>query len=73
MDIPNLGDILMRSIMVSSAAKSLEVKKLSDIFLNPKIDGVGMLEFDSIEKSVEVGYSYTMKKLEKIDLNLLYK
>ena len=73
LDVPNIGDILMRSIMVSSAAKSLEVEKISDIFLNPKIDNVGMLEFESIDESVEIGYNYTMKKLEKIDLNKLYK
>jgi NTE family protein/lysophospholipid hydrolase len=72
-DIPNLIDILMRSIMVSSAAKSLEVEKMSDIFLNPKVDGIGMLEFDSIDESVEIGYNYTMKKLEEIDINVLYK
>ena len=73
LDVPNIGDILMRSIMVSSAAKSLEVEKISDIFLNPKVDNVGMLEFESIDESVEIGYNYTMKKLEKIDLNKLYK
>ena len=59
--------------MVSSAAKSLEVEKMSDIFLNPKVDGIGMLEFDSIDESVEIGYNYTMKKLEEIDINVLYK
>ena len=73
LDIPNLADILMRSIMVSSAAKSLEVEKMSDIFLNPKVDGVGMLEFESIVESVELGYSYTMKKLEEIDINQLFE
>ena len=32
-----------------------------------------MLEFESIDESVEIGYNYTMRKLEKIDLNKLYK
>ena len=45
-NIPNLADILMRSIMVSSSAKQLEVEKMSDLFLNPKLDNVGMLDFD---------------------------
>ena len=73
LDVPNIGDILMRSIMVSSAAKSLEVEKMSDIFLNPKVDNVGMLEFESIDESVELGYDYTMRKLEKINIPSLFE
>jgi len=72
-NIPNIGDILMRSIMVSSAAKSIEVEKMSDIFLNPKVDNVGMLEFDSIDESVKLGYDYTMRELEKMDISKLFE
>ncbi|MAR30234.1 MAG: hypothetical protein CMG24_04795, partial [Candidatus Marinimicrobia bacterium] len=68
-DIPNLADILMRSIMVSSSAKQLEVEKMSDLFLNPKLDNVGMLDFDSIDESVEVGYNHTIEQLEKNDIS----
>ena len=68
-NIPNLADILMRSIMVSSSAKQLEVEKMSDLFLNPKLDNVGMLDFDSIDESVEVGYNHTIEQLEKNDIS----
>ena len=30
-----------------------------------------MLEFDAIDDSVEIGYKYTMKELEKYDLSSL--
>tara|TARA_X000001036_G_scaffold318350_1_gene296758 strand:+ start:190 stop:2436 length:2247 start_codon:yes stop_codon:yes gene_type:complete len=70
-DIPNLADILMRSIMVSSSAKQLEVEKMSDLFLNPKVDNVGMLDFDSIDESVDLGYKHTMEELEKNDISKL--
>ncbi len=70
-NVPSLGTILMRSIMVGSSAKMKEVENMSDLFLNPKVDNVGMLEFDSIDDSIEIGYNYTMKKLEKFDKNNL--
>ena len=70
--VPNLGSILMRSILVGSSAKSREVENISDLFLNPKIDNVGMLEFDSIDESVEIGYKYTMDYLEKHDFSNLF-
>ena len=62
----------MRSILVGSSAKSREVENISDLFLNPKIDNVGMLEFDSIDESVEIGYKYTMDYLEKHDFSNLF-
>ena len=71
MNIPTLGNILMRSVMASSAHKVKEVAKMSHIFLNPPIEKYGMMDFGAFDELVELGYKYTMNELEKYDLSKL--
>ena len=54
-DLPGFANILMRSIFVASSTKRKEVVDLSDLFFDLRVDGVGLLDFDSIDKSVDLG------------------
>jgi len=72
MNIPTLGNILMRAVMASSAHKVKEVAKMSHIFLNPPIEKYGMMDFEAVDELVELGYKYTMNELEKYDLTKLF-
>ena len=68
-ELPALSNIIMRSIFVASSTKTKEVINMSDLFLDINVTGVGLLDFDGIDNSVELGYDYTMKKLEETDIS----
>ena len=70
-ELPGFANILMRSIFVASSTKRKEVVDLSDLFFDLRVDGVGLLDFDSIDKSVDLGYEFAMKKLESFDVESL--
>ena len=64
--VPNIGAVLMRTTEVSSNQKTNEVKKDADLCLRPPIDAYGVLEFEAIDRIVDVGYRYAKEKLETL-------
>ena len=66
---PNIAAVLMRATEVGSHQKTDEVKRDADLCLRPPIDEFGVLEFESIDRIVEVGYRYAQEKLEQIRSN----
>ena len=68
LNIPTLGSIMVRSIMVGSAHKTKEVASLSDIYLNIPTNGFAMLNYDKINELFEIGYNYTNNQVKKYDL-----
>jgi predicted acylesterase/phospholipase RssA/CRP-like cAMP-binding protein len=65
-EVPTIGAVLMRTTEVSSKQKSNEVKRDADLCLRPPIDEYGVLEFESIDQIVEVGYRYAQEKLAEL-------
>ena len=72
-ELPALSNIIMRSIFVASSSKYKDVVNISDLFFDLNVSGVGLLEFDRIDDSVELGYNHAMKTLEETDINKLLK
>ena len=72
-ELPALSNIIMRSIFVASSSKYKDVVNISDLFFDLNVSGVGLLEFDRIDDSVEFGYNHAMKTLEETDINKLLK
>ena len=68
MDIPTIGSIMVRSIMVGSASKTNEVADLSELYLNIPTNGFSMLNYDRSDELIELGYNYTIKKLEDTNI-----
>jgi len=66
LEVPSIGAVLMRTTEVSSKQKTNEVKRDADLCLRPPIDKYGVLEFESIDQIVEVGYRYAQKTLEEL-------
>ena len=58
--------VLMRTTEVGSNAKTNEVKRDADLCLRPPIDQYGVLEFEAIDRIVDVGYRYAQEKLESL-------
>lgn len=63
-EVPRLGDILMRTIMLSSADRFEAVRKNVDLLLAPPIDNFGMLQFDAADDIIAAGYDYARPLLE---------
>jgi predicted acylesterase/phospholipase RssA len=63
---PNIAAVLMRATEAGSHQKTDEVKRDADLCLRPPIDEFGVLEFEAIDRIVEVGYRYACEKLEQI-------
>jgi predicted acylesterase/phospholipase RssA len=65
-DAPNIAAVIMRATEAGSHQKTDEVKRDADLCLRPPIDEFGVLEFESIDRIVEVGYRYASERLEQI-------
>ena len=65
-EAPNIAAVLMRATEAGSHQKTDEVKRDADLCLRPPIDEFGVLEFEAIDRIVEVGYRYASEKLEQI-------
>lgn len=62
--IPTILDILMRTTMLGSASRLRMVREQVDLLLEPPIHSFGMLEFESIDALIEVGYVHAKEALE---------
>jgi predicted acylesterase/phospholipase RssA/CRP-like cAMP-binding protein len=60
---PNIAQILSRTVFVSSVRDGQEKARLSDLLLEPPLDGVGMGSFDAIDRVVESGYRHALERL----------
>jgi NTE family protein/lysophospholipid hydrolase len=65
---PRIHDIMMRTILVGSARMKALASKSADYDFSPPIDGFGMLEFDSIDEIINVGYHYAKKRIIELDM-----
>lgn len=64
---PRLFDIMMRASLIASTQQTTKNIAGADIYINPPMEKIGLLEFNAFERIVEAGYSYTCKLLEEND------
>lgn len=62
---PGLLDIVLRSSLISSSQYSERNRAGADLYLNPPMDTVGLLEFKAFDSIVEAGYRHAQEELEK--------
>jgi len=65
---PRIHDIMMRTITVGSARELTRTSKAADFSFRPPVDRFGMLEFDSIDEIIEVGYRYAKERIEELQM-----
>ena len=66
LEVFNIADVMLRTTDVASMQRTREVKKVADVCLRPPIDRYGLLEFESLDELVDVGYRYGMERLEAL-------
>ncbi len=60
---PSIGEILLRSGMVNSAATVARRRKQSKLLLQPPLDGIDLLDWQAFDRAVAAGYEYTRERL----------
>ncbi|TGL63940.1 alpha/beta hydrolase [Leptospira ognonensis] len=61
---PPIGDIIIRSILVSSRERIRQTEKVSELFLQIPTNNFGVLEWFSYEKLIELGYICSKSKIQ---------
>ena len=62
---PGLGQILLRAGMVNSAATAQRRRKLTRFLLKPELPGIDLLEWQEFDRAIELGYLYTVRRIEE--------
>ena len=69
LNIPTLGEIMIRSIMTGSANKTKEVAEMSEIFFDVPTNGYSMTDFIGAKSLIKKGYDYARERLNNYDLS----
>lgn len=62
-DYPGIFEILYRSSLVGSSQGAEVNRAIADLYLNPPVDEVGLLQFSSFDEIVKRGYDYAVEAL----------
>jgi NTE family protein len=62
---PGLGQILLRSGMVNSAATAQRRRRLTRLLLRPELPGIELLDWKKFDRVIELGYQYTRRRLDE--------
>jgi NTE family protein len=54
--IPSLGTILMGTSLLYSESRRKQSNSLVDLYINPDLSGIGLLDWKAFDKTVELGY-----------------
>jgi predicted acylesterase/phospholipase RssA len=65
--VPRLGLTIMRSMFVGSDPARTQMLRdgLVDLYLNIKASGIGLLQFDKVEKVANIGYEASLEPLRE--------
>jgi len=63
--IPSIVRILLRSALVSSAARAMDDRAAADLLIVPPMDRIDLLDWTSFDTAIETGYAATMEALDK--------
>lgn len=62
--LPSLAAMLMNVTMLYSASRLHQTRKLIDVYMNPPLDRVGMLQWTRFEQIVAQGYAHACEVLD---------
>jgi predicted acylesterase/phospholipase RssA len=63
---PNVAEIMMATIMTGCRKNADIVKEDADLSLEPPVQGVGILDFKTFEKTAQEAYEYTKKMIDAL-------
>ena len=61
--LPNLGAILVGTTLLYSASRTEQARQSVDLYVNPRLEGVGLLDWKAFDRTVEAGYRSALEVL----------
>lgn len=61
--LPTLGALLMRTTILYSESRSEQARESVDLYLNPDCSRIGLLDWKSFDRIVEIGYRHAKEVL----------
>ncbi len=62
--LPSLTNYLMTVTVLYSTSRQRQARRLTDVYMNPPLERVGMLQWDRFEQIVEQGYAHACEVLD---------
>ncbi|HYO78884.1 MAG TPA: patatin-like phospholipase family protein, partial [Thermoanaerobaculia bacterium] len=64
--LPSLGALLLRTTILYSESRGEQARDHVDLFLNPDLGQIGLLDWKGYERAVEIGYQHAKEALSRI-------
>ena len=64
--LPGVGETLMRSVLLGSAAAGEKVVERADLLIEPEVSGIKMLAFHELDKAIQIGRRAAEENLDEI-------
>lgn len=61
---PGIAQLLLRAGMVSSNAAAHRQRRMCRLVLQPPLDDIGLLSWHQFDRAIDIGYHYTLERLE---------
>ena len=58
LDLPTIGNLMMRTTLLASVQKTEMVKKLVDLYIQPPVDRFGLMQFTAFDDIADAGYKH---------------
>jgi predicted acylesterase/phospholipase RssA len=68
--VPGIGSVLVRSATVGSEAQTVLSRSKVEVLIQPRLDGIERLSFQSLDAAVEFGYRATSEAIDRIETRL---
>lgn len=65
-DLPSLAVLLIKTTILYSLSRQKQAKALTDVYFNPQLDKVGLLDWDAYDQVVEQGYIHAKEVLANL-------
>ena len=65
---PGLGSILVRSMLIPGMQRNAAMLAGVDLYLNPEPSDIGFLEWNALDRGIELGYRYAKQELARLNV-----
>ena len=65
---PGLGSILVRSMLIPGMQRNAAMLAGVDLYLNPEPSEIGFLEWNALDRGIELGYRYAKQELARLSV-----
>jgi NTE family protein len=63
--VPSLGTLLVGTTLLYSESRREQARASVDLYINPDLGAVGLLEWKAFDRTVQIGYAETLEALSK--------